>query len=143
MRAYRVARHAGLGRKVVDRLAGGKAACDPGQQAEVASGLASGKTVDDLAAKAGVSSNTVRSHVRSVLEKTGAKRQTDVVALMVGLALPPLLLTPHRSTPRPRAPILDLLKSVDFAAETTTTSRGPSAAKRRPASCARSAPGYK
>ena len=57
-------------------------------QAEVASGLASGKTVDDLAAEAGVSSNTVRSHVRCVLEKTGARRQTDVVALMGGLALP-------------------------------------------------------
>lgn len=56
-------------------------------EARVARGLAAGKTVDDLAADAGVSPNTVRVQVRGVLEKTGCARQTDVVALLGGIAL--------------------------------------------------------
>jgi hypothetical protein len=35
----------------------------------------------------GVSSNTVRSQVRRVLEKTVCRRQTEVVALLGGVAL--------------------------------------------------------
>jgi len=55
-------------------------------EARVARGLASGKTVDDLAGASGVSPNTVRVQVRGVLEKTGCQRQTDVVALLGGLS---------------------------------------------------------
>jgi DNA-binding CsgD family transcriptional regulator len=55
-------------------------------EARVARGLAGGKTVEDLAADGGVSSNTVRAQVRGVLEKTGCRRQTDVVALLAGLS---------------------------------------------------------
>src|SRR5262249_13394728 len=40
-------------------------------QARVARSLASGKTVDDIAAESSVSQNTIRTHVRGVLEKTG------------------------------------------------------------------------
>lgn len=57
-------------------------------EARVARGLASGQTVEDIACSDGVSSNTVRSQVRRVLEKTGCGRQTDVVALLTAIALP-------------------------------------------------------
>ncbi len=57
-------------------------------EARVARGLASGETVDGFAAAAGVSSNTVRTHVRGVLEKTGCNRQSEVVALLTGLWSP-------------------------------------------------------
>lgn len=56
-------------------------------EARVARGLASGKTVDELAGDASVSANTVRAQVRGVLEKTGCQRQTDVVALLGGLSV--------------------------------------------------------
>lgn len=54
-------------------------------EARVARSLASGKTVEDIAADSGVSPNTVRTHVRGVLEKTGRSRQTEVVALLTGI----------------------------------------------------------
>jgi DNA-binding NarL/FixJ family response regulator len=54
-------------------------------EARVARGLACGKTVEDIAADSGVSENTIRSHVRGVLEKTGRSRQTEVVALLNGI----------------------------------------------------------
>lgn len=57
-------------------------------EARVARSLATGKTVDDIASEGGVSSNTVRTHVRGVLEKTGCRRQTDVVALLSGMSPP-------------------------------------------------------
>ena len=41
-------------------------------EARVARSLASGKTVEDIASDGGVSLNTVRTHVRGVLAKTGA-----------------------------------------------------------------------
>ncbi|HXW73062.1 MAG TPA: helix-turn-helix transcriptional regulator [Methylocella sp.] len=55
-------------------------------EARVARSLASGKTVDDIASDCGTSLNTVRTHVRSVLEKTGCNRQTDVVALLTTIS---------------------------------------------------------
>jgi DNA-binding CsgD family transcriptional regulator len=54
-------------------------------EARVARSLASGKTVEDIAADSGVSPNTVRTHVRGVLEKTGRSRQSEVVALLTGV----------------------------------------------------------
>ena len=54
-------------------------------EARVARSLASGKTVEDIAADSGISQNTVRTHVRGVLEKTGRSRQTEVVALLSGI----------------------------------------------------------
>lgn len=57
-------------------------------EARVARDIASGKSVDDIASAGGVSSNTVRTHVRRVLEKTGCGRQTDVVALLTGIGSP-------------------------------------------------------
>jgi DNA-binding CsgD family transcriptional regulator len=55
-------------------------------EARVARSLASGKTVDDIAADRGVSPNTIRTHVRGVLEKTGCARQAQVVALLAGIS---------------------------------------------------------
>lgn len=63
-------------------------------EARVARGLASGKTVDDIAADRGTSPNTIRTHVRGVLEKTGCNRQVEVVALLTAVSsvrlMPPI-----------------------------------------------------
>lgn len=57
-------------------------------EARVARGLASGKTVQDIAVDCGVSENTIRTHVRGVLQKTGRSRQAEVVALLTGMYAP-------------------------------------------------------
>ncbi len=55
-------------------------------EARVARSLASGKTVEDIATDRGTSANTIRTHVRGVLEKTGCNRQTDIVALLTAIS---------------------------------------------------------
>jgi DNA-binding CsgD family transcriptional regulator len=55
-------------------------------EARVAHGLASGKTVEDIATDRGTSANTIRTHVRGVLEKTGCNRQADIVALLTAIS---------------------------------------------------------
>ena len=55
-------------------------------EARVARVLTAGETVEEIAAKGGVSLNTIRTHVRGVLEKTGYHRQAEVVALLSGLS---------------------------------------------------------
>jgi DNA-binding CsgD family transcriptional regulator len=55
-------------------------------EARVARSLAAGKTVDDIASDGGISTNTIRTQVRGVLEKTGCNRQADVVALLTAIA---------------------------------------------------------
>ena len=57
-------------------------------EARVARHLATGSTVGEIASADGVSSNTVRTQVRGVLEKTGCRRQTEVVAMLGGVAMP-------------------------------------------------------
>ena len=59
-------------------------------EARVARSLASGRTVEDIASDGGVSLNTVRTQVRGVLAKTGCDRQVEVVALLTGIARPPM-----------------------------------------------------
>lgn len=54
-------------------------------EARVARGLASGMTINDIAGRSSVTRNTVRAQVRAVLDKTGCKRQAEVVALLSGL----------------------------------------------------------
>jgi DNA-binding NarL/FixJ family response regulator len=51
----------------------------------VARSLAMGQTVEEIASDKGVSSTTVRTQVRGVLEKTGSRRQADVIALLAGI----------------------------------------------------------
>ncbi|MGH8598603.1 MAG: helix-turn-helix transcriptional regulator, partial [Gammaproteobacteria bacterium] len=55
-------------------------------EARVARGLASGKTVNDIATDGGTSTNTIRTQVRGVLEKTGCNRQADIVALLTAIS---------------------------------------------------------
>jgi len=57
----------------------------------VARDLAAGETVEAIASVRGVCQNTIRAHVRGVLEKTGCNRQVDIVALLT--AISPLRLT--------------------------------------------------
>ncbi|PPD14526.1 MAG: helix-turn-helix transcriptional regulator [Methylocystis sp.] len=56
-------------------------------EARVARNLVSGQSIDDMANASGVSHNTIRTHVRCVLQKTGCNRQSEVVALLSGVAL--------------------------------------------------------
>jgi DNA-binding CsgD family transcriptional regulator len=55
-------------------------------ETRVARGLADGKRITELALTGGVAISTVRSQLRAVLDKTGCKRQTDVVALLTGIS---------------------------------------------------------
>jgi len=55
-------------------------------EARVARSLASGETVEAIATTRGVSRNTIRAHVRGVLEKTGCNRQVDIVALLTAIS---------------------------------------------------------
>jgi len=57
-------------------------------EARVARSLAAGETVESIAAESRVSPNTVRTHLRHVLEKTGCRRQADLVAVLGGISLP-------------------------------------------------------
>lgn len=55
-------------------------------EARVARSLVIGKTVEEIAADGAVSRNTVRTHLRGVMAKTGCNRQAEVVALLGGLS---------------------------------------------------------
>ena len=54
-------------------------------EARVARSLTMGQTVEEIASEKGVSPHTVRTQVRGVMEKTGSKRQADVIALLGGI----------------------------------------------------------
>jgi DNA-binding CsgD family transcriptional regulator len=56
-------------------------------EARVARAVAQGKTVDAIALTNGVSRETVRTQLASVLAKTGMSRQAELVALLAGKAL--------------------------------------------------------
>jgi DNA-binding CsgD family transcriptional regulator len=58
-------------------------------EARVARGLASGESLDDIAASGDVSRNTVRSQLQQVLEKMGCSRQAEVTAILANVALGP------------------------------------------------------
>ena len=55
-------------------------------ESRVAHELATGRSTDAIALHGGVSINTVRTQVRSILEKTGCKRRVDLVALLSRIA---------------------------------------------------------
>lgn len=57
-------------------------------EARVARSLAAGDTVEDIASSGGVSRTTVRTQVRGVLEKTGCRRQAEVISLLSNIAVP-------------------------------------------------------
>jgi DNA-binding CsgD family transcriptional regulator len=56
-------------------------------EARVARSLSAGETVETIASIGGVSLNTIRTQVRGVLEKTGCRRQSEVVALLGGITV--------------------------------------------------------
>ena len=56
-------------------------------EAEVARCLVRGRSVEEIAMERGVSHNTVRTHLRKVLEKTGTSRQAELVALLTGITV--------------------------------------------------------
>lgn len=59
-------------------------------EARVASGLATGKSLEAIASEGDVAITTVRSQLRRVLEKTGCTRQAEVAALLSSVALAPI-----------------------------------------------------
>jgi DNA-binding CsgD family transcriptional regulator len=50
--------------------------------------IGSGKTVHQVAAQLGIAENTVKTHLSRIFNKTGASRQTELVALVHGLQSP-------------------------------------------------------
>jgi DNA-binding CsgD family transcriptional regulator len=54
-------------------------------EARVARSLTMGQTVEEIASEKGVSPHTIRTQVRGVLEKTGSRRQADVITLLGGI----------------------------------------------------------
>ena len=56
-------------------------------EARVARGLATGESLDEIAASGSVTRNTVRSQLQQVLEKTGCTRQAEITALLSNVAL--------------------------------------------------------
>lgn len=56
-------------------------------EARVARGLTAGNTLDEIAVAGEVSRNTVRTQLRAALEKTGCRRQSELVALLGGITL--------------------------------------------------------
>jgi DNA-binding CsgD family transcriptional regulator len=53
-------------------------------EARVARGIGLAQSIDSLAAAQGVSRETIRSHLRQVLTKTGLNRQAELVSLLAG-----------------------------------------------------------
>jgi DNA-binding CsgD family transcriptional regulator len=56
-------------------------------EAKVARFIAQGETVEEIALTNAVSVNTIRAQVRSVLDKTGCKRQVEVATLLSGISV--------------------------------------------------------
>ena len=56
-------------------------------EARVARGLATGESLDEIAASGIVTRNTVRSQLRQVMEKIGCTRQAEVTALLSNVVL--------------------------------------------------------
>lgn len=54
-------------------------------EARVARGLTTGSTLEEIADANGLSRNTIRSQLRGALEKTGSRRQAELVALLGGI----------------------------------------------------------
>lgn len=64
-------------------------------ETELAVALCSGQTLDDAAHERGTSIHTTRSQLKSIFNKTGTKRQTDLVSLL--LASPAYFLAQNRA----------------------------------------------
>lgn len=58
-------------------------------EARIATGIAMGRTLEDIADEGRVAVTTVRSQLRRVLEKTGCARQAEVAALLANVSIGP------------------------------------------------------
>lgn len=56
-------------------------------EAQTARALVKGNTVQQIAALQGVSVNTIRTHLRKVMEKTGCIRQAELVSMLSNISL--------------------------------------------------------
>ena len=62
-------------------------------EAAIAAALVDGKSLQEIAAASGTTFHTVRSHLKAITQKTGTRRQSDLIALILrsltGLVRPP------------------------------------------------------
>lgn len=62
-------------------------------EAAIAAALVEGKSLQEIAAASGTTFHTVRSHLKAITQKTGTRRQSDLIALILrsvaGLVRPP------------------------------------------------------
>lgn len=65
--------------------------------------LVSGECLEAAARQSNVKPSTARSYLRQVFEKTGTRRQSELVAMLSSIA-PPIAQTTAADTPRPDAP---------------------------------------
>ncbi|WP_165837635.1 helix-turn-helix transcriptional regulator [Zavarzinia aquatilis] len=72
-------------------------------EARVAQGLAEGKTLEDLATLLNVSRETLRTQLRSVFAKTGAKRQAELATMLASASFL-LGRQPEGDEPKPDTP---------------------------------------
>ncbi|GEM_PF-1615717 len=70
-------------------------------EAQLAVALGCGKTLDDAAQERGTSIHTIRSQLKSIFNKTGTKRQSDLVSLLLSSPAYFLAQTPDRSAAAP------------------------------------------
>ena len=74
--------------KVLVKPAEGRMAQYNAQAARVAREIASGETINTIAQARTLSRETVRNQLKGVLAKTGLSRQSDLAALLNGIAVP-------------------------------------------------------
>lgn len=72
-------------------------------EAELAVALSCGKTLDDAAAERGISVHTTRSQLKTIFNKTGTKRQADLVSLL--LSSPAYFLAKDQAAPVQRSSV--------------------------------------
>jgi len=65
-------------------------------EAGVATGLASGKTVKEVAEQRGIAMATARTHLAQIFRKTGTRQQGELVALLKGSHMPGTSREPRR-----------------------------------------------
>ena len=58
-------------------------------EARIARALSEGRTASEIAGDAGTQAATVRTQIKSILAKTGQRRQADLVGLLRGIPTPP------------------------------------------------------
>ncbi len=51
-------------------------------EARIASQITEGKSIEQISLATGLSQNTVRTHLKSVFQKTGVERQAELVSLL-------------------------------------------------------------